>query len=80
MAGQHAFYLKGQLEAWRSGVRKNDPNELMKGIAERLTKREIEAITAYYATLDPLPPPKDKNKEQAAAVVDSANAQEGGQP
>ncbi|HGG57007.1 MAG TPA: cytochrome c4, partial [Nannocystis exedens] len=33
LAGQHAFYLKGQLEAWRSGVRKNDPNELMKGIA-----------------------------------------------
>ncbi len=83
LAGQHAFYLKGQLELWRSGVRKNDPNELMKGIAERLSKREIEAITAYYATLDPNPPAKDAatpTAEAAPAPAAGSAAKEGGQP
>ena len=56
LAGQHAFYLEGQLEAWRSGVRKNDPDELMKTVAERLSAKEIAAVSAYYATLDPNPP------------------------
>ncbi len=58
IAGQHAFYLQGQLEAWRSGVRKNDPNGLMKTVAERLTAKEIEAVSAYYATVDPNPAPE----------------------
>ncbi len=35
LSGQHASYLKAQLIAWRDGSRDNDPNQLMKGIAER---------------------------------------------
>lgn len=51
LAGQHATYLKAQLAAWRNGSRDNDPNQLMKGVAERLSEQQITAITDYYATL-----------------------------
>jgi|AntRauTorcE11898_2_1112593.scaffolds.fasta_scaffold02054_1 thiosulfate dehydrogenase len=51
LSGQHASYLKAQLIAWRTGSRDNDPNQLMKGIAERLSEQQISAITEYYATL-----------------------------
>ena len=66
LAGQHAFYLQGQLEAWRSGTRKNDPNDLMKTVAQRLTAREIAAVSAYYATLDPNPPAAEPAAEPGA--------------
>lgn len=56
LAGQHAFYLEAQLTGWRKGQRKGDPNGMMKAIAERLTKDEIAALTAYYASADPNPP------------------------
>lgn len=51
LAGQHASYLKAQLNAWRNGTRRNDPNDLMKGVAERLSEEQIALITEYYATL-----------------------------
>ncbi|PCM45795.1 c-type cytochrome [Marinobacter sp. ANT_B65] len=51
LAGQHSSYLKAQLTAWRSGTRDNDPNELMKGIAERLSEQQISVIADYYAKL-----------------------------
>lgn len=51
IAGQHASYLKAQLVAWRKGGRDNDPNHLMKGIADRLSEQQIAAITNYYSSL-----------------------------
>ncbi|UQG57707.1 MULTISPECIES: c-type cytochrome [unclassified Marinobacter] len=51
LLGQHAGYLKTQLNAWRSGSRDNDPNHLMRGIAQRLSEQQISAVTEYYATL-----------------------------
>jgi thiosulfate dehydrogenase len=51
IAGQHASYLKAQLLAWRNGNRDNDPDQLMKGIAERLSEQQIDAITKYYESL-----------------------------
>jgi len=51
LAGQHALYLKQQLQAWQSGSRHNDPNQLMLAIAERLTAEEIDAVTLYLSTL-----------------------------
>jgi len=89
LAGQHAFYLQGQLEAWRSGTRKNDPDELMKTVAERLSAKEIAAVSAYYATLDPNPPAEDRAEETPArdpaaqpeaAPVAPAAPTEGSQP
>lgn len=47
LAGQHSNYIKQQLNAWRSGQRQNDPNQLMTGVAERLSEQQIEAVAAY---------------------------------
>jgi len=72
LAGQHAFYIEGELTKWRDGARKNDPNGMMKVIAERLTKKEIAALSAYYASASPTPP-------QPAAPADAPKADEGGE-
>lgn len=56
LAGQHAGYLKAQLQAWRAGTRNNDANDLMGVVAERLTEAQIDAVVAYFAGLDPVKP------------------------
>ena len=50
IAGQHAGYIKSQILAWKNGTRSNDPNELMKVVAERLSEDQIEAVSAYFAS------------------------------
>lgn len=51
LAGQHANYITQQLNAWRNGTRSNDPQVLMKEIAQRLSAAEIAAVSAYFASL-----------------------------
>lgn len=51
LAGQHASYITKQLNAWRAGTRANDPQGLMKGIAQRLPAADIAAVSAYLASL-----------------------------
>jgi len=51
LAGQHAGYIEQQLQAWRTGQRKNDPDQLMKGVAMRLSDTEIKAVSIYLASL-----------------------------
>lgn len=51
LAGQHAAYIKQQLQAWQNGSRHNDPNQLMLAIAERLSAAEIDAVAAYLSRL-----------------------------
>lgn len=51
LAGQNANYIRQQIQAWKSGQRHNDPNQLMKGIAERLSEQETNAVSAYLASL-----------------------------
>ncbi len=51
LGGQHAVYLAAQLRAWKTGTRKNDPNQLMQPIAAKLTDDEINAVAAYFAQL-----------------------------
>ena len=51
LAGQSAQYLGGQLNAWRQGARKNDPNDLMGHIARSMTDAEIQAVSEYFANL-----------------------------
>ena len=53
LAGQHASYLAKQLDAWRRGTRANDPQALMKGIARRMPQDDINAVSAYFASLAP---------------------------
>ena len=51
LAGQPAGYITQQIQAWRSGTRTNDPNQLMQGIAKRLSEAEISAVSMYLASL-----------------------------
>jgi len=51
LAGQRADYTKLQLETFRSKERANDPNAMMRSIAERLTDKEINAVANYIQGL-----------------------------
>lgn len=51
LSGQHAEYIEAQLKAFRSGARANDANESMRGVAGRLSDREIAAVADYIAGL-----------------------------
>lgn len=50
IAGQHASYIKQQLQAWQQGQRKSDPVQLMESIAKRLSPEQIDAVAAYLAS------------------------------
>ena len=47
IAQQSAVYIASQLRAWKSGARLNDPQGLMKAIADRLSDSDIDAVAAY---------------------------------
>ena len=49
LAGQYTAYLRRQVEAFRSGSRKNED---MDGIFDGLDERDIEDIFAYLASRD----------------------------
>ncbi|MGH8666417.1 MAG: c-type cytochrome [Burkholderiales bacterium] len=51
LSGQHAQYTAAQLRAFRSDERSNDPNQIMRMIAERLSEQEIAAVADYIAGL-----------------------------
>ena len=51
LAGQHQDYTAAQLKAFRAGERANDPNRMMRVVANRLTDREIAAVAEYVAGL-----------------------------
>ena len=48
---QHAAYTIKQLQMFRNGSRANDPNEMMRNIAAKLSEQEIEALAMYISTL-----------------------------
>ena len=51
LAGQHQEYTTAQLQAFRSGARKNSPQ--MTVIAKRMSDDEIQAVADYIAGLNP---------------------------
>ena len=51
LAGQSAQYLSSQLNAWRQGLRKNDPNDLMGRIARAMSEDEVKAASDYFSHL-----------------------------
>jgi cytochrome c553 len=51
ISGQFAEYVEMQLKAFRAGTRANDPNGMMRGIAGRMSDREIQAVSEYVAGL-----------------------------
>lgn len=53
LAGQHAGYLKKQLQVWQQDQRQNDVNQLMASIAKRMTPEDIEAVSLWLAAQKP---------------------------
>lgn len=51
ISGQNAQYTSDQLKYFRSAERANDPNAMMRGVSERMTDAEIEAVSNYIAGL-----------------------------
>lgn len=51
LAGQYAEYIASQLKAFKEGGRANDPNGMMRGVAARMSEREIRAVAEYAAGL-----------------------------
>jgi len=51
LAGQFTEYTVAQLRAFRAGERANDPNRMMRAVAEPLSDREIAAVAEYIAGL-----------------------------
>ncbi len=53
IGGQHASYLVKQLKDYKNGKRTNDPAQVMRNIAARMSNQEIEAVAVFVATLSP---------------------------
>ncbi len=49
LAGQHAAYLRKQLQAFRTGARK-DP--IMNGMAVELSDQDIEDLAAFFSSIE----------------------------
>lgn len=49
LRGQSATYLANQLRAWQQGARRNDPLELMRSVAGKLSEADVAAVSAWYA-------------------------------
>ncbi len=49
--GQTAAYVAKQLKDFRDGRRTNDPNGMMRGVANRMKDNEIEAVAQYVQGL-----------------------------
>lgn len=51
LSGQHAEYIKIQLNAFKAGTRSNDANKVMRTIAGSMTTEQIEAVSEYIQGL-----------------------------
>lgn len=52
LANQHAEYVAKMLKEFRSGKRSNDPREMMRKVAARLSDAEIDAVSIYVLGLN----------------------------
>ena len=51
VAGQHVDYVASQLKAFRNGQRANDPGQMMRGVAAKMSDQEIAAVAEYISGL-----------------------------
>jgi cytochrome c553 len=51
IAGQGAVYTAKQLRDWKSGARANDPQGLMKSVADHLPDSAIDAVAGWLGSL-----------------------------
>jgi len=48
LGGQSAVYVKARLQAFASGIRRNDISQQMQDIARQMTVGEIDEVARYY--------------------------------
>ena len=51
IGGQFAEYTEAQLKSFRAGERANDPNRMMRAVADKMSDTEIKAVSDYIAGL-----------------------------
>ncbi|MDE1220520.1 c-type cytochrome [Vibrio aestuarianus] len=51
ISGQHADYIKAQLQKFRESSRNNDMNGMMQDVAKKLTDADIEILSKYVGGL-----------------------------
>ncbi len=51
IAGQYSEYIEAQLKSFQGGARSNDQNGMMRGVAARMTEKEMKAVADYAAGL-----------------------------
>ena len=51
VSGQHAAYIAKQLQDFKKGTRDNDNSSIMRDIAQRMSDKEIEAVSEYMSGL-----------------------------
>jgi cytochrome c553 len=51
IAGQHGPYVEKALKDYKAGARTSDPNQMMRGVAAKLTDDEIAAVAAYVQAM-----------------------------
>jgi cytochrome c553 len=51
IAGQHAQYVEQELRRFRTSERANDPNRMMRLVAEKLSDKEIAGLAQYVQGL-----------------------------
>lgn len=51
LGGQNSGYIVDTLNRFKQGQRSNDPNNIMRDIAAKMTNEEIEAVASYVAGL-----------------------------
>ncbi|VAX11097.1 Cytochrome c4 [hydrothermal vent metagenome] len=51
LSGQNTAYVVKALNDFRSGSRKNDTGNMMRGVAAKMTDKEIEAVSAFITGL-----------------------------
>lgn len=59
LAAQHPGYLAQQISAWKSGTRRNSP-EQMAEIAKKLSDKDIQALGVYFESINLSTPKKKK--------------------
>jgi cytochrome c553 len=51
LSGQHSKYVENQLRGYRDRLRANDPQGMMRKVAQRMTVEELQAVAQYVAGL-----------------------------
>jgi cytochrome c553 len=51
LKSQHPEYIVIQLQKFKSGARANDPGNMMRGVANRMSDAEMQAVAAYIAAM-----------------------------